>query len=430
MLRRRPHLVLCIHTVARARFAGGEAVVKQPAARQHRHPLRRVFGQFRHRDIGKTPLHFGALDRIVIQEHDARGGEFEAIENAREARRFRLPVDFHRGEILRAQHHLGPLGEYLLHRSGVVLAGDRQQDAFAAQSLQKGLQAQEMPAPAGRVEIDAVEAVVADAPAPQRVVKIDDDELAARRDGADERIGQSAEQSRRAIRMERELGGLVKAVVEPGACPRAAHERLGVEQRDPRRNERCAQAVVDRAPPGIGGAVVGNFIGQRLRQRDQDLRVACFQRRFDGSGHGRDDRLRTAQRSVGELDRGERQDHVRRGKAIKRRLGLEQFGAPLVVRGLVNFSREIARRQRNGKTAGEKLRRVVSGQRHADFRPIGLKRCARGFIVARAGGELLQCVRRRIARRKGLQLCAVNTHERRPRVMLARPFPATASPAR
>ena len=76
---------------------------------------------------------------------------------------------------------------------------------LARKSLQEGLQAQEMAALARRIEIDPVITVVADAAAPERIVEIDNDELAARRDDADDGVGQHAEQSRCPVRMERNL---------------------------------------------------------------------------------------------------------------------------------------------------------------------------------------------------------------------------------
>ncbi len=158
-------------------------------------------------------------------------------------------MNFGSRKILQAEHHLAPFGENLMHCRGVILACNREHDSPRAQAGEKRLQAQEMTALAGQIKIDSVVAVVAHAPAPKRVVEVDDYELATWRDGADDRVGEDSEQGRGAVGMERQFGSVVEAVVEPDLCARSAYERLDVDERHPRRGERCAQAAADCLSP-------------------------------------------------------------------------------------------------------------------------------------------------------------------------------------
>src|SRR5579863_1965607 len=97
--------------------------------------------------------------------------------------------------------------------------------------------------------------------------------------------------------------------------------------------------------------------------------VAGFQRRLHRSGYAGNDRFGCAQRSVSELNRSESETHMRRRKRVQRRARFEQFGAPLIIGAFVNLGREMARGERQAKSTGEKLGRIISGQCEAELRP-------------------------------------------------------------
>ena len=390
--------VLRIHAVAIARLVGHQAAVEQPGAQQHRHPLGRIVRQFRRRDVGKAPLHLGAFDRTVVEKHHAGGGERQAVEDARHAQRLRLPVDFRRRKVIETQNHLAALGERFLDRRWFVLARNRQHDAFVAEPGEERLQAQEVTAAAGRVEIEPGVAVIADVAAPQRVVEIDDHKLTARCDGAGNRVGQRAQHRRRAVRMKRQLRGVVEAIVKPGLRAGATHERFEIDEHHARRGERRTQAAADRRSPGIRRAAVADFIGERLGQCDENVGLVRLQRRLDGRHHRLHHRIGAAQRSVRQVDRGQRQDDVGGREGMQRRSGIEQFGAPLIVRALVDIRRQVASGERQAKSAGEKLRGVIRRERKANFWPRGRRRHSGGLVLAHAGDEFLQAARRGVAR--------------------------------
>src|SRR3954447_26613074 len=91
--------------------------------------------------------------------------------------RFRLPANLDRRKIALLQHHAAMIGEYLIDIGGGVLAGERQQDAAVVQGAQKLLESAESATRIDRVELDAVDAVLANDAAPQRVIEVNHEAL-------------------------------------------------------------------------------------------------------------------------------------------------------------------------------------------------------------------------------------------------------------
>src|SRR5579864_1360058 len=106
-----------------------------------------------------------------------------------------------------------------------------------------------MTALAGRIEVEPLEAVITYPSAPQRIVEINHDHFAAWVDDARNHVREPAEQSRRPIRMERNLCRVVKAVIKPRLRAAGADQGVKINERHPSRGQRRAQPVTDLAPP-------------------------------------------------------------------------------------------------------------------------------------------------------------------------------------
>ena len=127
------------------------------------------------------------------------------------------------------QHHVGMVAERRQRHLGVVLGADRQHDAAIDQLLQRHLEVLEGLAVGAAAEHDAVDPVVADDPAPERVVEVEHDRPSRQAEPRRQHGGGVARHDRQALGREGHLGQIPAAVVEPDVGAHAAGEERQVD---------------------------------------------------------------------------------------------------------------------------------------------------------------------------------------------------------
>ena len=103
--------------------------------------------------------------------------DVELPRNLRQGFGLRPPMDLQAGKVLACEHHVRVLCEHLVHVGDVILAGDREEHAAAGEAQQLLLECAIRAAGIFAAQSDAVRAVFAQDPPPQRVVEIDDHAL-------------------------------------------------------------------------------------------------------------------------------------------------------------------------------------------------------------------------------------------------------------
>ena len=163
------------HVGALAVFIGDVELVEQGQRLHRGNDLRRLLWQEDARHLGPGVAHVGDFHGIVVDKNQAVGADIERSGDGRDAFRLGQPVDLPGRQMLAAQHHSAVPVENLPHIGFVVLAGERQQDALVAP-----IQQQRLEIAVGRTgkfvaDLDAVDPVLADDAAPQRIVGVEHD---------------------------------------------------------------------------------------------------------------------------------------------------------------------------------------------------------------------------------------------------------------
>ena len=154
------------------------SVVDARASNSHRWSSRRcaspgVPGPFDRQHLGAPRAHLGALDRVVVQEHEAVEAEVQPAGERAEVLRLGQPVDHRRDDVL-AEGEQIPAGlEDAPHVGFLVLAAQADEHALSGEANKRAVQ-REVPL----VQIDPLGANFTDHAAPEGVVAIDHDHLA------------------------------------------------------------------------------------------------------------------------------------------------------------------------------------------------------------------------------------------------------------
>ncbi len=123
--------------------------------------------------LGAAGAHLAALDVVVVEEHEAIEPEIEGGGELADVLRLAAPVDHRRDDVLSLEAHVGPRVEHapdvLLH----VLRAEADDHPVAPEFGERVLQQEVF-----FVELDALGPNLTDNAAPQRVVAVDDDNLA------------------------------------------------------------------------------------------------------------------------------------------------------------------------------------------------------------------------------------------------------------
>ncbi len=121
----------------------------------------------------------GPLDGVVVHEDQAVESDVQFPRDAPEVGFLRFPVCDETGDVLPSQNHVGVVPEHLLRDVRIILRADRQDDAALCQPLCKTLQRKVcLAGGAPLAQDDALQAIIADHSAPQRVVEVQHQALA------------------------------------------------------------------------------------------------------------------------------------------------------------------------------------------------------------------------------------------------------------
>ena len=191
-------------------------------------------------DLGRAFRDLCALDRVVVEEHEAIEPDVELLRDLAEVLALGAPVDARGGEVLQLDQHLGMIRERIVHDGSVVLAADREEDAPITKAEGRSLELLEGLAGVVVAEVDAGRAVVADDAAPQRVVEVEHEALR----------GRSQRAAQRAREMAREEGLVRRGHGRPRKRPQTW---IRPTRRPRRRHETCV--VPDVAAAAFGHAL-------------------------------------------------------------------------------------------------------------------------------------------------------------------------------
>src|SRR5437762_10738163 len=138
-----------------------------------------LFGPFGHEHFGQRLAHARAFDRIVVDEDHGLEPEIQIGREIEDVLGLVGPVDLPSDEVFLTEHHLGML-EHRLERDRLfVLAHDAEDDAPALQVLDRSLKVHERLAEAVvPTEPESIPPDVSHDPAPQRIVEIENEQLA------------------------------------------------------------------------------------------------------------------------------------------------------------------------------------------------------------------------------------------------------------
>ena len=132
---------------------------------------------------------------------------FRSVASSRIFSGFAFPIDSRRGEMIEPQQHRIMLLEYFQRVLRIVFAAYRQDDAAAMQVQYRALDLQvRIPRILG-AQLDAVETVFSDDPAPNRIVEIDHERLTCAAAQRQEKANVLARQMNKGIGAERHAHG-------------------------------------------------------------------------------------------------------------------------------------------------------------------------------------------------------------------------------
>ena len=118
-----------------------------------------------HRHLRERALDLFPLERLVIDEREGVETDAQALRDARDRLALRAPADLRMEEVLVQS----PLPEDGHHVVGIVLAGDRMQDAATVRLLDRGDDVEP--------ETNALRSILDQGPIPERVVQVPHDAL-------------------------------------------------------------------------------------------------------------------------------------------------------------------------------------------------------------------------------------------------------------
>ena len=144
-----------------------------------------VFGKLGDGDLGEELADQVALKWAVIEKHHGVEADVQGLLNQLDVLGLVVPIGDKHGNVFFAQHHVGVLAKWQERVFVLVLAAHGEDDAAFGKVEKVVLEIVEGGAVVELAEADAVEAVVADDAAPERVVEIEDDTFNADANGGE-----------------------------------------------------------------------------------------------------------------------------------------------------------------------------------------------------------------------------------------------------
>src|SRR6185437_13502607 len=134
-----------------------------------------IIRQLRNRDHRQRLADASALHRAVIEEDYAIEADVKLARDGRQVLRFVFPIRHEHGDVTPPEDHLGMTIEGRLGRRQVVLRANRQDDATVFELLDIALNGEmRLAERATLAQHDALDSIIAQHAAPQRVVEIED----------------------------------------------------------------------------------------------------------------------------------------------------------------------------------------------------------------------------------------------------------------
>ena len=240
--------------------------------------MRRVVRQLRHRDHRQALADARPLDRIVVDEHEAIDADVEPCRDRFEVLRLVVPIGLEGGEIRAAKHHFGMIAKRRFGDLGVVLGADGENDAPLLELLGVMLQGEMgFACRAAFAQHDAVNPVVADHAAPQRVVEIEHQTFLRQAPQGGENAGGEVAVEGRRLRRDFQLALKPAPDVEPGVDPVPLARARDIQNEHAVARRGLAHLVVQpgddrRRRPGNHAIIAAE---QRLAHVDEGLLNDC-----------------------------------------------------------------------------------------------------------------------------------------------------------
>ena len=243
---------------------------------------RRIGGHFRHGHHRQLAADLGAFDGIVVEKDQRIEADVESGGDGAQIGRLVTPIGDENGDMFLAQHHVGVVAERRARDILVILGADGEDDPALAQRQRHLLDGQKgLAARRALTDGNTIDAIVTDDAAPQCIVEIEHQRLAAGAADGPENPGDGVGRERQRIGANGKFGLLPL----PGVVPVVKPDPAG----DPRQiNKNDCLGGGEARQFGIEG-------GDHGRHRSGLDRIEAAKQRFDRRDQrGDDDRTADA----------------------------------------------------------------------------------------------------------------------------------------
>jgi hypothetical protein len=262
-------LRVLVHHRAAPRILGGPRPgIEQPQIVGDAAPARSGTRQLQGQDLGTVRADLGALDRVVVDEHERVEPQVQGAGQIAQVRRFGLPVDARVHDVLAPEHHVGATLEHLPDVVLGVLAAQAHQRALGALLDEPPLQAQRPV-----VQRHALGSELAARTVPQRPVAVGHDHLAALGHQREAAPGDHRGEHGQVLGRVRDVRELVARRVEPLARGIDGGELAGVHEAHV--GERSEGAGQDRGELVAQRSAFADLVPRRGTDHDQRGRRRC-----------------------------------------------------------------------------------------------------------------------------------------------------------